>query len=178
MRRWRFLLPLSVGVVSTGLMIWDIHNERIIERMGNGLGHGAPVWPYQTAEILFSFLNLPAYLFAVPIIRAYHLYIPRHYIVLFPSSLLWWYIVGIVFDCGIIKRPTHRRWHWFVVALTLCFLALGIYGAQSTLAWWRAYGGWTREALLVLLRVATPTIWSFVIAAGAGAAAMRSKKHD
>lgn len=171
MRRWRLLLPISVGVLSAGLMVWDIYNQRVARYMA------LPVWPNQTSEILFRLLNFPAYL-AGPVTRAYHLYNPQHYFVLFPGCLVWWYVVGVVLDCGTGTRRLRSSWVWLSLALTLCLLAVGIYVARSPWEWWRAYGDWTRDALLTFLWVATPTIWSFVVAASTGTATIRLLKHN
>lgn len=117
-------MPISIGVVSAGLMVWDIYNQRVARYMA------LPVWPNQTSEILFRLLNFPAYL-AGPVTRAYHLYNPQHYFVLFPGCLVWWYVVGVVLDCGTGTRRLRSSWVWLSLALTLCLLALGIYVARS-----------------------------------------------
>jgi hypothetical protein len=41
-------LPTVIGLVSATLMVWDLHNQRVIMSMGMAWDTGAPLWPYQT----------------------------------------------------------------------------------------------------------------------------------
>ena len=178
-RRLRFILPVSLGLVSAGLMVWDIHNEKIIESMGMRWDMGAPVWPYQTAEILFFALNLPAYLLSNPITHAYQFLGPRHYIVLFPVSVFWWYLVGIYFDCGVGTQRIHARWSWFlfcVLAATGLFIG-GAYMMQTPWDWWRLSGDRRRvDSAVIFLRLVAPACWCFVLGIASGIVARRLAK--
>ena len=56
-----------MGIASLPLVLWDIHNERVIASVGMGWDMGAPIWPYQAADILMRLLNCPAYSIVMPI---------------------------------------------------------------------------------------------------------------
>jgi hypothetical protein len=55
--RLRIILPLVMGIVSLPLVLWDIHNQRVIESMGMAWDMGAPLWPYQSSDILSRLPN-------------------------------------------------------------------------------------------------------------------------
>ena len=55
--RLRTILPSVMGVVSLPLVLWDIHNERVIVAMGMAWDTGAPVWPVGVKWILVLLLD-------------------------------------------------------------------------------------------------------------------------
>jgi hypothetical protein len=57
-------LPSSMGLLFAILMVWDLHNQRIIRSIGMGWDTGAPLWPFQTPDTLLFALNLPAFVFS------------------------------------------------------------------------------------------------------------------
>jgi hypothetical protein len=48
-RAARIILPSVMGIVSLPLVLWEIHNERVIGSMGMAWDTGAPIWPHQTS---------------------------------------------------------------------------------------------------------------------------------
>ena len=55
--RLRIVLPSVMGILSLPLVLWDIHNERVIESIGMGWDTGAPIWPYQASDILLRLIK-------------------------------------------------------------------------------------------------------------------------
>jgi len=112
-----------MGGISLPLVIWDIHNERVIESMGMAWDTGAPIWPYQTSDILLHFLNGPAYFIAQPLANVLRLGGPSHFLVVLPAILIWWWFVGTRLDDG--WPLAESRWRWPVFALlSFCCAAL------------------------------------------------------
>src|ERR1022692_4343391 len=96
--KWKFLLPIVMGLFCAMLMVWDLHNQRVIVSMGMAWDTGAPLWPYQTPDTLLVALNAPAYLIANPVSNHLGLLRPFPYLLIFPAVLSWWWFVGIVLD--------------------------------------------------------------------------------
>ncbi|MDT8070341.1 MAG: hypothetical protein ROO76_19405 [Terriglobia bacterium] len=167
--RYKWLLPLCFGIVDAALMLWDIHNQRVIMSMGMGWDTGAPLWPYQTPDTLLLALNLPAYVFAIPITRILHLYSPIHYFVLFPAYVSWWWLAGVTIESR-LWRNSHWRWPWAIIGV-LCavgFTLAGIVVLRHAAAWWWRYSRavFTSEFIIVL-RLCAPGVWSLIFAASA-----------
>ena len=161
-------LPVCLGLLSAALMVWDIHNQRVIQSMGMGWDTGAPIWPYQTPAILFLALNTPAYIVANPASRLLGLLIPYNYVMLFPCVILWWWLVGTLLDRGLLRPASRTRWFWIVLSSTLAviFGAAGAYLAKDTLRWELTYGnGFLSWDDLIVLKFAAPAIWCFLIGA-------------
>jgi len=163
----RIILPLVMGGVSVPLVIWDIHNQRVIESMGMAWDTGAPVWPYQASDILLRFLNGPAYFIAQPLANVLRLGGPSHFVVVFPAILIWWWFFGTRFDYG--WRVDESRWRWPVFVLlttaTLLLLAGGMV-SYYTFHWWFKYGGFfeTVQGSLLIVRFLSPAAWCFFLA--------------
>jgi hypothetical protein len=164
--RKRFVLASCIGLISLLLMLWDIHNQSVIVSMGMRWDMGAPVWPYQTAEILFLLLNLPAYVVVNPVLRQFHMFVPQDYLLRFPVAVLWWYVVGMYFDYRVPRPVT-----WRTLRLTVCagvavaFGGIGVFVLSSAVEWWRSYGDWNLlSQYLIFLRAIAPAIWSFAFA--------------
>lgn len=68
--------------------------------MGMAWDTGAPVWPYQTPDILLRFLNGPAYFVAQPLANVFRLGGPNHFLMVFPAILIWWWFLGVRLDSG------------------------------------------------------------------------------
>jgi hypothetical protein len=127
-----------MGSLSAALMVWDIHNQRIIMLMGMAWDSGAPLWPYQTPDMLFSVLNSPAYIIGRPISRLLDLLVPRQYFALLPAAISWWWVVGIYLDrrhlVTRIKRP--RRAVILLSITAILLLALGVDSFIVAFRWW------------------------------------------
>lgn len=108
--KFRVILPVAFGILSAALMVWDIHNQRVISSMGMAWDTGAPLWPYQTPDTLLFALNTPTYLLANPVSNLLSLVGPAHYIVLYPTVILWWWFVGIVLDRKLRLPETRAGW--------------------------------------------------------------------
>lgn len=179
-RRLRLVLPLSMGLLSATLMVWDIHNNRVIESIGMQWDMGGPVWPYQTPEIMFLALNLPASLLSNPINHMYHLMVPKHYIVLFPLSLLWWYLVGVWLDLRVGEKLVPEKSVRFFVSLAvaMCLVLASLRFLLPALRWWRTYGDYRVDSALVFFRLATPAMWCFMLAVAiTGQRLLRSRMY-
>jgi hypothetical protein len=93
--RYRVTLPLLLGRVSGLLMIWDLHNNRVIESMGMGWDTGPPVWPYQASWIALITINAPAYAISAPLFYLFNLQTAAaRYPLLFPVIVIWWWWLG------------------------------------------------------------------------------------
>jgi hypothetical protein len=161
--RFRITLPSAMGVASLPLMLWDIHNERVIVSMGMAWDTGAPIWPYQTSDILLRLLNGPAYFIAMPIANVLRLVAPRHYLLVIPAILIWWWFVGLRLDNGLVTTKT--RWRWPVFSFLVVLAVLLLWAATSISAesfrWWFRYAEVFNRlnALLMMTRFLTPAAW-------------------
>jgi hypothetical protein len=166
--RCRIVLPAVMGAITVPLTIWDIHNERVTESMGMAWDIGAPVWPYQTPDILLRLLNGPAYFVALPIANAFRLFGPRYYITVIPAVLIWWWLVGLGLDRG--RLPVGARWRWVVVALLAISAVLLMWAAVAVSAnafhWWFKYASSFKpiERSLLMVSFLSPAVWCTVLA--------------
>src|SRR5882724_9887372 len=115
----RIVLPTFMGALSWLLVIWAIYNDRVIASMGMGWDMGAPLWPYQTPQILLYVLNYPAHYVAQPMANHLGLVSPHHYLLVFPATLLWWWFVGLRLDCGLVTPFSKGQLVVFLILLTL-----------------------------------------------------------
>ena len=167
-QRLRIILPSVMGIVSLPLMLWDIHNEHVIESMGMAWDMGAPIWPYQTSDILLRLLNFPSYFVAMPITNALRLFAPGQYFIVFPAILLWWWLLGLQLDHGLVVAKS--RWRWpvfsFLVVLAILLVGAATWVSVESFRWWFRYAGFSGglNALLSMARFLTPAAWSVVVA--------------
>jgi hypothetical protein len=163
------ILPLAVGTISIPLIVWDIHNQRVIVSMGMAWDTGAPVWPYQTPDILLRFLSFPAYIFAMPIANWLRLwvYTGASFFVTAPLILSWWRLLGFWLDRGMVKQSTNRRWFLFSLLLVLGLMlsCAAVIASQDSFHWWSRYGSYFRSlpTFLMMMRFLTPAVWSIVL---------------
>ena len=166
-----------MGIASLSLMLWDIHNERVILSMGMAWDTGAPIWPYQTSDILLRLLNGPAYFATMPFSNALRLVAPNHYLLVFPAILIWWWFLGLRIDHGLVI--TKSRWRWPVFSALVVLAVLLLLAATSisvgSFRWWFRYSEVfsSLSALLMMTRFLTPAVWCVVIAFLAVTAARR-----
>src|SRR5271156_22426 len=166
--RLRIILPSAMGVVSLPLVLWDIHNARVIESMGMAWDTGAPIWPYQTSDILLRLLTFPAYFIAMPITNALRLVAPGQYLLVFPAIVLWWWFLGLQLDHGLVIAKS--RWRWPVFSFLIVLAVLLLWAATSVSAesfrWWFRYAEVfsNLSALLMMMRFLTPAAWCVVVA--------------
>jgi len=168
MSHWRLILPTLQGFVALLLMVWEQHNSRVIESMGMAWDTGAPMWPFQTPEILLVILDAPAYLLAAPIcaIAGFRTIETRHPVIL-AALILVWFLVGWSMDFSLILK----RWARKPKTLLLVFLTTGTFGLYASIylaidgiRWWFRYGGFTISSLLIFLRAVGPLPWCALIA--------------
>jgi hypothetical protein len=174
--KYSILFPALFGGVSAALMVWDIHNLHVIEHMGMAWDTGAPMWPYQTPRILMILLNAPAYIVANPISNLLGLIGPTSYFAIFPATLAWWWLAGIIFDRRLLNPAASKRRMKFAfsVVLALFFYIGGAYSTMDTFRWWHTYGfDMVVSDYLLLLRSATPAIWCFLLGTTAAFSAAR-----
>jgi hypothetical protein len=160
--RFRIVLPCAIGALSAVLTAWDVYNWKIISAMGMAWDTGAPIWPYQTSDILLRLINFPAFVAAMPLANGFILLAPRYHFVVFPAGLVWWWIVGLGLDLQRASQPHRRSWSAFV-PLLICFVLLTLAAIAewtSVLDWYRKYGGdlWSINKIGIL-RLVTPTLW-------------------
>jgi hypothetical protein len=165
-RRYRVMLPLLFGCVSGLLIIWHLHNNRVIASMGMAWDTGPPVWPYEASWIALLTLNAPAYVLSAPLFSLFNLQTaPDRYPLLFPVIVIWWWWLGRRIDRGLLPSQPHpHRWWMTAVLLTaaLGFYCVGIAFVLDYIRWWSRYGAVGFN--LRLLRTAGPTLWCFLIA--------------
>jgi hypothetical protein len=152
--RLRIVLPSLMGILSLPLVLWDIHNERVIESIGMGWDTGAPIWPYQASDILLRLLNGPAYSVAMPIANLLRLAAPTHYLLVVPAILIWWWFLG-----SILERRLAR---WPVFGMFVVLVALLLWAATSTPSVFRLridYRASHLSTTLLILRFLTPAAW-------------------
>lgn len=154
-----------MGFVSVPLVLWDIHNENVVAFVGMVWDTGAPIWPYQTSDILLRLLNGPAYCVAVPVANMMRLFGPRDLLVVCPAILLWWWFLGSLFDQGLaIAQP---KWRWsaaLVLSVLAVLLLLSAVAPQSYSFWFKYAEQFGRlPALLMMTRLVTPAVWCVVI---------------
>ena len=163
--RLRIVLPLAVGAISIPLIVWDIHNQRVIVSMGMGWDTGAPVWPFQTPDILLRFLSTPAYIFAMPVVNWLRLwqFTGASYLVTTPLILGWWWLMGFVLGRGVVKQSRNRRWILFsmLVVIGLALFSGAILASLDAFRWLFRYGSYFSRVgtVLMFLRFLTPAIW-------------------
>jgi hypothetical protein len=172
--RFRVLLPVSFGFLAIVLMIWDVHNQGVIESMGMGWDTGAPVWPYQAPSLLLRAINAPAFAVAQPFFLLPHLQMERaRYPVVLPLILLWWWWLGTRIDYGILGRRRYGRPRLFAIFLAVVGVAL-LYAGGGIIAdefhWWSNY---RPVHPLMPTRSAGLALWSFALACGCMLAARR-----
>jgi hypothetical protein len=180
----KIALPVLACLVCVPLMVWDIHNQRVIASMGMGWDTGAPLWPYQTPDTLLFAFNTPAFLISalfgsVPYYFKFGLIGPLQYITFFPAVLVWWWLVGLYFDKN--NRTTKMR---KTTRLLCYFLAIGLFICGVEESRWAAQWWWTYSRTLlsvtdlILLRLTSPSIWCFALGIFALKAARRQAQVE
>lgn len=174
--RLRIALPLVMGFVSLPLVLWEIHNENVIASVGMGWDTGAPIWPYQTSDILLRLLNAPAYCFSVPVANMMRLFGPRTFFLVCPAILLWWWFFGWLFDQGLAMTKPRLRWSALLVLAVLAVLLLLWAVAPPSFSFWLKYAEQfgRMPALLMMTRLFTPAAWCMLIVLLIVTAAKRS----
>jgi hypothetical protein len=149
-------------------MMWEHHNQRIIVSMGMAWDTGAPMWPFQTPEILLALLNAPAYLLAAPVFAALGLRtVDELNPVLLLTILLLWFCCGRRMDFGLIPQRWGGRGRWLPAILlgtAVASLFAAIYLLVEGMTWWSEYGGLSVSGLLILARSVAPLPWCFLLA--------------
>jgi hypothetical protein len=176
--RVRLWLPLLQGCVAIALMAWDIHNQHVIESVGMGWDTGAPIWPYQTSEILLVAVNAPAYVLCSPFFSLFHLETASmRYPLLFPMILAWWFWIGRRIDLGLLPRKARGHARLFALLVLLIAVTLLLTGARISLdgaKWWFGYGrGPLTVQAILLLRIVGPALWCFLLGCYAALRAFR-----
>ena len=173
--KWNITLLVAMGLLFGVLMLWDLHNQRVITSMGMAWDTGAPLWPYQTPDTLLFALNTPAFLVSTAGSKYFRFGMigPMHYVSFFPAAVAWWWLVGLYIEKCAGKRRT------LGASLMLCLVAielglLGIEESRWAFRWWWTY---SRSIItvsdLILLRLLAPSIWCFVPGGVAMVAAWR-----
>jgi hypothetical protein len=176
--RFRLVLPLVFGFLSTVLMMWDYENNRMVALMGMGWDMGPPFWPYQAIYLLLFTINAPAFVLSVPVLRLLNLDTPSlQYVVWFPAIVGWWWWIGTRMDFGVPGRRHYRHAKLFAGLLATGSLGLLYVAARVTLGeidWWIEYGRSSSPFRVPsLLRTVGPVLWCLVLASGCLVAAKR-----
>jgi hypothetical protein len=168
MHKWRFLLPATQGCIAAALLLWQIHNSRIIASMGMAWDTGAPIWPFQTPEILLVILNAPAYLLAAPVSASFGLQTSvERAPVMLPAIVLLWFYVGRSIDFGLIPRRWLNRKRLLLsvlIPIALSCILVGIHLTVEGAKWWSRYGRASLSSLLMLARLVGPLPWCALVA--------------
>src|SRR5262245_6929540 len=158
--RLRMNILLSAALISVPLIIWAIFNEQIIKSMGMAWDTGAPVWPYETPQILLFALHFPAYIVAQPVADSLGLIAPDHYWVILPAALLWWWFLGSQIDRRLFDRPPFSIVVVFALALAWTVINIG-----TIVYRWPFFISRRRsENAIVMTTLVGPVSWSMVLA--------------
>ena len=172
--RFRVVLPVSLGAVAVALMIWDLHNQRVIDAHGFAWDTGAPAWPYQTSSLLFQVINAPALVLAAPFFLLPHLdMVEVRYPVQLPLILLWWWWVGTRIDFGILGDRHYRRPKLLAALLATAAAGLLFAGVQALgdgFRWWSDY---PPARLPLLAGDVFLALWCLALATGSSFGALR-----
>jgi len=165
-KKLQIVFPCAMSAVSLPFIVWDFLNQRVVTSMGMGWDMGAPVWPYQTPDILLRFLNAPAYFLAMPLANFLGLIGPAADFVIFPTILIWWWFLGLSLDHGLVKAASKWRW-WIFVGLIVCavlLLSTTVFVSVSAISWWFKYGGdFGIVNTLLTLRFLGPAVWCLAL---------------
>jgi len=169
MLKWRVVLPCAQGIFAVILLLWQVHNSKIIIAMGMAWDTGAPMWPFQTPEILLRTINMPAYLITRPIAAAFGLQTAVAEIpILLPSIVLLWFLVGRSIDINAVphqsQRSRKRPLGLFVLLAALC-VYVSVRVASAGVMWWSEYGEMSLTSYLILARILEPLPWCVVASA-------------
>lgn len=176
--RFRLVLPIVLGCVAIALMVWEFHNEHVIEAMGMGWDTGPPVWPYETSWILLQAINAPAYFLDSPLFMLLGLKSGQAQLLLeFPTILLWWWFIGWRIDFGLLPRRHVRHSKVYAFALGGISVGFSYFVAHlivNQVRFWFEYGHifWKGQAIL-LLRNAGILGWCLLLGFWSTAAALR-----
>lgn len=146
----RIVLPVVMGGLSIPLILWDIHNVRVIQSMGMGWDTGAP-WQYQLSDLLLRLLNGPAYSIAMPVASVLRLFAPMHFILVGPTIVIWWWFLGSVLDRGMVR--------WRLVGMLVVGLVLFLWSVTATSSMRLYYREFHFSTVLTVLRCLTPAGW-------------------
>jgi hypothetical protein len=122
-------------------------------------------------------LNYPAHCIVQPMANHLNLPTPKHYLLIFPATLLWWWLFGLEIDHDLVWNRRGRRW-----LLSTILVAVGtviVFGATISLddafRWWFKYGNslWTSQ-ILILVEALAPAIWGFAVSLMIAIAAKRA----
>lgn len=178
--RLRIILPSVMGAISLPLVIWAFYNEHVIASMGMAWDTGAPIWPYQTPQLLLYFLNYPAHYIAQPMANHLGLVSPQDYFLLFPTTLIWWWLLGRQLDHGLVRPKSKQRWLLFAILVALAVLLLwaSMVAGVDAFQWWFQYGEgfWTSSTFMMMLNLA-PAVWGSALGLGIAIAAKRVAAH-
>jgi hypothetical protein len=167
--RLRIILPSVMGTVSLPLVLWACYNENLIASKGMEWDTGAPIWPYQTPQFLLYFFNYPAHYIAQPMANHLGWPSPEDYFLLFPTTLIWWWFLGLQLDHGLVRPKYQRQWLLFAILLALAalFLWAAMVAGAEAFHWWFQYGAgfWNPSALLFILKSA-PAVWGIALGLG------------
>jgi hypothetical protein len=158
------MLPMSIGLVSGLLILWDLHNVRVIESMGMAWDTGPPFWPYEASWIALLSINAPAYALAAPLFLLFNAHTsPDRYPLFFPVIIFWWWWLGRRLDSGLLPPRSQRR-RWGVgaaLALAACaFYYVAIEFLLDYAHFWSDHG----VLGMRLLRTAGPLLWCSALA--------------
>lgn len=158
-------------------MAWEQANARVIASMGMAWDTGAPMWPYQTPEIVLAILSAPAYFIAAPVWWTFNLQTAeQRHPALFIASIAVWFSAGYGIDRGeLAARPMPLRPWLRIVAVILAGTAayVGVLEVSDGTTWWSKYGGFDISSILVLLRIVSFVPWCVLVAALAARRAIR-----
>jgi hypothetical protein len=173
-RPYRVTLPLLLGCVSGMLMVWDIHNSRIIDSM-QVADIGPSFWPYEASWAAYLTINAPAFVLSLPGFFLLDLQTATaRYPLLFPVTLIWWWWVGRRIDRGFLPaRSPRRRWRAGItlLAFALVLYCVGVVMVVEDAHWWSHWG--VQGFGFRLLRTAGPTVWCFGLALALTVSAFR-----
>lgn len=165
--KWRLWLPGVLGCATAGLMAWERANARVIASMGMAWDTGAPMWPYQTPEILLAILNAPAYFIAAPVWRTFSLNsAEQRHPVLLVASVALWFIVGRAIDDRRRGRKRTLMPLWLRLLVVMAAGAVAYVGAREVFdgaVWWSKYGELHIARILILVRIVSFVPWCLAV---------------
>ena len=172
------LFPIVFGLIAFALIVWELHNEHIIETMGMRWDTGPPFWPYEASWAFLQGINAPAYVLDLPLFTLFELKSDQaRLLVEFPTILAWWWFIGWRFDFGLTPKQSVRYPKLYATGLfgiTMIFGSLIAFIGIDQVRFWFEYGHVAHGSVILhFLRYSGPLCWCLLLGSWSAISASR-----